>query len=73
MISAVCLGFFGSIFALVGMKCTKIGGSNKNKSRIACLAGVTYILSGACSLLAYSIYAHQIISEFFDPKFVEQK
>lgn len=46
MIAAVCLGFFGSIFALVGMKCTKIGGSDRNKARIACLAGVNFILSG---------------------------
>ncbi|XP_030614417.1 claudin-10-like [Archocentrus centrarchus] len=73
MISAVCLGFFGSIFALVGMKCTKIGGSDKNKARIACFAGVNFILSGLCSLTAYSLYAHRITSEFFDPFFVEQK
>lgn len=46
MIAAVCLGFFGSIFALVGMKCTKIGGTDKNKARIACFAGVNFILSG---------------------------
>lgn len=46
MIAAVCLGFFGSIFALIGMKCTKIGGSDQNKARIACLAGLSFILSG---------------------------
>ncbi|XP_023271619.1 claudin-10-like isoform X3 [Seriola lalandi dorsalis] len=73
MIAAVCLGFFGSIFALVGMKCTKIGGTDKNKARIACFAGVDFILSGLCSLSACSLYAHQITSEFFDPMFVAQK
>ncbi|KAJ0005573.1 hypothetical protein NQD34_015467 [Periophthalmus magnuspinnatus] len=73
MIAAVCLGFFGSIFALVGMKCTKIGGSDQNKARIACLAGVSFILSGLCSLSACSLYAHRITSEFFDPMFVAQK
>lgn len=46
MIAAVCLGFFGSLFALVGMKCTKIGGSDKNKAKIACFAGIDFILSG---------------------------
>ena len=46
MITAVCLGFFGSIFALVGMKCTKIGGSDRSKGRIVCFAGVNFILSG---------------------------
>ncbi|XP_026232485.1 claudin-10-like isoform X2 [Anabas testudineus] len=44
MIAAVCLGFFGSIFALIGMKCTKVGGTDKNKAKIACLSGVNFIL-----------------------------
>ncbi|XP_057709536.1 claudin-10-like isoform X4 [Corythoichthys intestinalis] len=73
MIAAVCLGFFGTVFALVGMKCTKIGGSDKTKARIACFAGVVFILSGLCSLSACSLYAHRITSEFFDPLFVAQK
>lgn len=46
MIAAICLGFFGSVFALVGMKCTKIGGSDQNKAKIACFAGIDFILSG---------------------------
>ncbi|XP_010771846.1 claudin-10-like isoform X1 [Notothenia coriiceps] len=73
MISAICLGFFGSTFALVGMKCTKIGGTDKNKARIACFAGVNFLLSGICSLSSCSLYAHRITSEFFDPMFVAQK
>uniref|UniRef100_A0A3P8U4E7 Claudin n=1 Tax=Amphiprion percula TaxID=161767 RepID=A0A3P8U4E7_AMPPE len=73
MIAAVCLGFFGSVFSLVGMKCTKIGGTDKNKARITCFAGVDFILSGLCSLSACSLYAHRITSEFFDPMFVAQK
>uniref|UniRef100_A0A3B4ZGZ2 Claudin n=1 Tax=Stegastes partitus TaxID=144197 RepID=A0A3B4ZGZ2_9TELE len=73
MIAAVCLGFFGSVFALVGMKCTKIGGTDKNKARITCFAGVAFILSGLCSLSACSLYAQRITSEFFDPMFVAQK
>uniref|UniRef100_A0A8D3C1K0 Claudin n=1 Tax=Scophthalmus maximus TaxID=52904 RepID=A0A8D3C1K0_SCOMX len=36
-----------------GMKCTKIGGTDKNKARIACFAGVDFILSGLCSLSAF--------------------
>ncbi|XP_070831789.1 claudin-10-like [Chaetodon trifascialis] len=73
MIAAICLGFFGSTFALIGMKCTKIGGTDKNKARIACFAGVNFILSGLCSLSGCSLYAHQITSEFFDPTFVALK
>ncbi|KAL7384397.1 hypothetical protein ABVT39_001474 [Epinephelus coioides] len=73
MITAICLGFFGSISALIGMKCTKIGGSDRTKARIVCIAGVEFLLSGICSLSACSLYAHQITAEFFDPTYVAQK
>nr|CAE30368.1 novel protein similar to human claudin [Danio rerio] len=73
MISAVCLGFFGASLALVGMKCTRIGGSETTKARITCLCGLHFILSGICSITACSLYAHRITSEFFDPLFVKQK
>ncbi|KAM6180011.1 claudin-10 isoform 5-T5 [Erethizon dorsatum] len=73
MIAAVSLGFFGSIFALFGMKCTKVGGSDKSKAKIACLAGIVFILSGLCSMTGCSLYANKITTEFFDPLFVEQK
>ncbi|XP_043928929.1 claudin-10 isoform X2 [Protopterus annectens] len=73
MIAAVCFGFFGSIFALVGMKCTKIGGSDRTKSRITGFSGIIFILGGLCAVTACSLYAHRITSEFFDPSFVAQK
>ncbi|KAG3293281.1 claudin-10 isoform X5 [Ictidomys tridecemlineatus] len=73
MIAAVSLGFFGSIFALFGMKCTKVGGSDKAKAKIACLAGIVFILSGLCSMTGCSLYANKITTEFFDPHYVEQK
>lgn len=51
MIAAVCLGFFGAILALVGMKCTKIGGSETTKARLTVLSGFHFILSGKiCSV-----------------------
>ncbi|KAL7384903.1 hypothetical protein ABVT39_010933 [Epinephelus coioides] len=73
MITAICLGFFGSSFALIGMKCTKIGGSDRTKARIVCCAGVTFMFDGLCSMSACSLYAHKITTEFFDPTFVEIK
>lgn len=54
MIAAVCLGFFGAILALVGMKCTKIGGSETTKARLAGLAGLHFILNGRYMLLISS-------------------
>ncbi|XP_036613033.1 claudin-10 isoform X3 [Trichosurus vulpecula] len=73
MIAAVSLGFFASIFAMFGMKCTKVGGSDKAKAKIACLAGTVFILSGLCSMTGCSLYANKITTEFFDPLYVEQK
>ncbi|KAM6446499.1 claudin-10 isoform 2-T2 [Liasis olivaceus] len=73
MIAAVCLGFFGSVFALIGMKCTKVGGSDQTKAKIACFAGLIFILSGLSALTGCSLYAHRITSEFFDPTFIAQK
>lgn len=49
MISSVCLGFFGSIFALIGMKCTKIGGLDQTKARVVCFAGLNFICTGKFS------------------------
>ncbi|XP_026219138.1 claudin-10a [Anabas testudineus] len=73
MIAAVCLGFFGAILALVGMKCTKIGGSETTKARLTVFSGFHFILSGLCCMTACSIYAHRITTDFFDPLFVAQK
>ncbi|KAM5312948.1 claudin-10 isoform 3-T3 [Glossophaga mutica] len=73
MIAAVSLGFFGSIIALFGMKCTKVGGSEKAKAKIAFLAGIVFVLSGLCSMTGCSLYANKITTEFFDPLFIDQK
>lgn len=50
MIASVCLGFFGSIFALIGMKCTKIGGLDQTKARIVCFAGLNFVVTGRFTL-----------------------
>ncbi|XP_007888974.1 claudin-10 isoform X2 [Callorhinchus milii] len=73
MIAAVCLGFFGSIIVLVGMKCTKVGGTERTNGKITFCGGISYILSGLSSVIAYSWYANRITAEFFDPLYIEQK
>ncbi|XP_060786490.1 claudin-10-like [Neoarius graeffei] len=73
MIAAVCLGFFATACALVGMKCTTIGGSDELKERITCASGLQYFISGICSLTAFSMYANRTLNEFFDPRFLDQK
>ncbi|XP_077453669.1 claudin-10a [Stigmatopora argus] len=73
MISSVCLGFLGAILALLGMKCTKVGGSETMKTSLVVFAGFHYIFSGFCCMTACSLYAHRITTDFFDPLFVAQK
>lgn len=53
MIASVCLGFFGAILALVGMKCTKIGGPETTKARLTVISGFHFILSGKTNVLTY--------------------
>lgn len=43
---AVLLGIFGAILALVGMKCTKLGGSEFMNARVTFAAGMNYLTSG---------------------------
>lgn len=45
-VCAVITGFFGGVLALVGMKCTKIGGSEIANSRVTFAGGITYLASG---------------------------
>ncbi|XP_073474019.1 claudin-10 [Aquarana catesbeiana] len=73
MITSICLGFFGTICAFAGMKCTRIGGNNHMKAKIVCLAGILLILSGTCSLAGCSLYAHKTTSEYFDLTIVTAK
>ncbi|XP_028654169.1 claudin-15-like isoform X2 [Erpetoichthys calabaricus] len=68
MIAAIVMGVLGSIAALIGLQCTKVGGDNYTvKGRIAGVGGVLYILGGLCAMVAISWYAFNITREFFDP------
>ncbi|XP_069059275.1 claudin-10-like [Pleurodeles waltl] len=73
MVAAVCLSVFGSILALIGMKCSTIGGSDRTKAKVTCSAGATLIFAGLSSLSACSLYAHKTTSEYFDPTFIAAK
>lgn len=45
-VCAVITGFFGGVLTLIGMKCTKIGGSEIANSRVTFAGSVTYLVSG---------------------------
>lgn len=46
VIVSVILGFWAAVLALIGMKCTKIGGSELANARVTFAAGLTYMASG---------------------------
>lgn len=73
IITSIILAFFGSILVLVGMKCTKIGGSELANARVTFAGGMNYLISGLCSLVAFSFYGNKIRSEFQDPTYKAQR
>ncbi|XP_075873674.1 claudin-10 [Nelusetta ayraudi] len=72
-VCAVITGFFGGVLTLIGMKCTKIGGSELANSRVTFAGAVTYLASGFCGMITYSWWANRVVSEFVDPNFRAQK
>ncbi|KAM3857042.1 claudin-10-like [Diretmus argenteus] len=72
-VSAVITGFFAGVLTLVGMKCTKIGGSEVANARVTFAGGVTYLVSGFCGMITYSWWGNRVVSEFLDPNFRAQK
>ncbi|XP_034430866.1 claudin-10 [Hippoglossus hippoglossus] len=73
IIISIILSFFGSVLVLVGMKCTKIGGSEISNARVTFAGGMNYFIGGMCSMVAFSYYGNKIISEFQDPNYKAQK
>ncbi|XP_061700489.1 claudin-10 [Syngnathoides biaculeatus] len=72
-VCAVITGFFGGVLTLIGMKCTKIGGSEVANARVTFAGGLTYLTSGFCGMITYSWWANRVITEFLDPNFRAQK
>ncbi|XP_026151737.1 claudin-10-like [Mastacembelus armatus] len=67
VIISIILSFFGTVLVLVGMKCTKIGGSDIANARVTFAGGMNYLIGGACSMLAFSYFGYKIVAEFQDP------
>ncbi|XP_017278125.1 claudin-10-like isoform X1 [Kryptolebias marmoratus] len=73
IITCIILCFFGSILVLVGMKCTKIGGSEITNAKVTFAGGMNYLIGGMCSMVSFSYYGNNIRFEFQDPTYREQK
>ncbi|XP_058635477.1 claudin-10-like isoform X2 [Onychostoma macrolepis] len=70
---SVIFGFWGAVLALIGMKCTKIGGSELTNTRVTFAAALTYMASGFCGMIVYSWWGDKVRSNFVDPYYLEQK
>ncbi|XP_008323046.1 claudin-10 isoform X2 [Cynoglossus semilaevis] len=72
-ICSVITGFFGGVLTLIGMKCTKIGGSEIANARVTFSGGLTYLVSGFCGMITYSWWGNKVVREYLDPTFTAQK
>ncbi|XP_030637601.1 claudin-10-like [Chanos chanos] len=72
-IIAVILGFWGAVLVLIGMKCTKIGGSELANARVTFAGALTYMASGFSGMIVYSWWGDKVRSDFVDPTYVAQK
>ncbi|XP_051985535.1 claudin-10-like [Xyrauchen texanus] len=73
VVISVIFGFWGAVLALIGMKCTKIGGSELANARVTFAAALTYMASGFCGMIVYSMWGDKVRTEFLDPYFLENK
>ncbi|XP_034042409.1 claudin-10-like [Thalassophryne amazonica] len=73
IIISIILAFFGSILVLVGMKCTKIGGSEIANARITFAGGMNYFIGGKSQSKKSQYYGNKVRAEFQDPSFRAKK
>ncbi|XP_060111903.1 claudin-15 [Heteronotia binoei] len=74
MITALVLGFFGILCAMMGMKCTRFAEENPNvKAKIAAIGGCMFVLAGLGGMVTISWYAFNITRDFFNPLFAGTK
>uniref|UniRef100_A0A3Q3JB25 Claudin n=1 Tax=Monopterus albus TaxID=43700 RepID=A0A3Q3JB25_MONAL len=69
IITCIVLSFFGTVLVLVGMKCTKIGGSDIANARVTFAGGMNFLIGGMCSMVAFSYFANTLTEGFRDPTF----
>uniref|UniRef100_UPI00358E9E1C uncharacterized protein isoform X2 n=1 Tax=Myxine glutinosa TaxID=7769 RepID=UPI00358E9E1C len=68
VIGALVFGFFGTIAAAIGMKCTHIGPRSRKKKRLVAVSGgVLYVLTGVSCFIAITWYASSITTDFYNP------
>ncbi|XP_056607131.1 claudin-10 [Triplophysa dalaica] len=69
LMSGMAVGVLGFILSFAGMECTYIGGKDNEKNRSMFTGSFCHVFSGLLSACGYSVYAHYISAEFFNPRF----
>ncbi|KAJ8375161.1 hypothetical protein SKAU_G00057410 [Synaphobranchus kaupii] len=66
MISSILLSGIATLVAMVGMKCTTcLTDDQQQKSRVAIVGGILFIIAGFCALVATSWYGKRITTRFY--------
>ncbi|XP_008330759.1 claudin-4-like [Cynoglossus semilaevis] len=67
VVIAIIIGVFGILLSIVGGKCTNFISEERQKSKVAITAGITFIISGLLVLIPVCWTAHTIIRDFYNP------
>lgn len=64
---ACLVGCLGLLLTILGAQCTTCLQGNSNKSKLAAVGGMTYVLCGILVLIPLCWMANKIIRDFYDP------
>ncbi|XP_017561785.1 claudin-18 [Pygocentrus nattereri] len=65
MVISVVLGVIGTGISVFSLKCFKVGSTETStKAKMTLTAGIMFLITGLCAIIAASIYANQIVASF---------
>ncbi|KAL1268724.1 hypothetical protein QQF64_034087 [Cirrhinus molitorella] len=67
LLISMSLGLVAAVLCFIGMDCTYIGGSEKNKDRILFIGAAFHFVGGVSALAAYCLYTNRVVSAAFSP------
>ncbi|XP_071362109.1 uncharacterized protein [Trachinotus anak] len=67
VVIAIIVGVFGILLGVVGGKCTNFVEDERQKSKVAIAAGITFLIAGLLVLIPVCWTANTIIRDFYNP------
>ncbi|KTG36570.1 hypothetical protein cypCar_00028908 [Cyprinus carpio] len=67
LLIGMSLGLVAAVLCFIGMDCTYIGGSEKNKDRILVFGAASHFVGGVSALAAYCLYTNRVVSTALSP------